>query len=125
MSDMVYRVNLTVKYIIISTIMTVLISSTATSAAFAGGHRLDSSDGGTAKDAQCWVDGYDAGFAQKYDKGRANECEDIPGDQYNASWQYGCVDSGLTEAGCNDMKDNPQNIENHEAPTRREQMSLL
>ena len=49
---------------------------------------------------ECWVDGYDAGFAGKYDKDRANECADIPGDQYNASWSYGCIDSGLTEADC-------------------------
>ena len=27
----------------------------------------------------------------------------------------GCIDSGLTETNCNDIKDNPQNIENHEA----------
>ncbi|MGE5662376.1 MAG: hypothetical protein ACM3X1_09050 [Ignavibacteriales bacterium] len=64
---------------------------------------------------ECWVDGYDAGFAQKYDKDRADECADIPGDQYNASWGYGCIDSGLTEADCNDIKDNPQDIENYEA----------
>jgi hypothetical protein len=62
-----------------------------------------------------WVDGYDAGFAGKYDKDRADECADIPGDQYNASWGYGCIDSGLTEADCNDIKDNPQHIKNHEA----------
>ena len=64
---------------------------------------------------ECWVEGYDAGFAQKYDKDRADECADIPGDQYNASWGYGCIDSGLAEADCNDIKDNPQDIENHEA----------
>jgi len=29
-------------------------------------------------------DGCDAGFAGKYDKDRAQECKDIPGDQYNA-----------------------------------------
>jgi hypothetical protein len=38
----------------------------------------------------------DTGFAQKYDEKRANECKDIPGDQYNASWKYGCIVSGLT-----------------------------
>ncbi|MGH9925363.1 MAG: hypothetical protein ACRD5B_08290, partial [Nitrososphaeraceae archaeon] len=64
---------------------------------------------------ECWVDGYDAGFAGKYDEDRANECADIPGDQYNASWSYGCIDSGLAEADCNDIKNNPQDIENHEA----------
>jgi hypothetical protein len=46
---------------------------------------------------ECWVDGYDAGFAGKYDKDRANECKDIPGDQYNASWGYGCEEAGYME----------------------------
>ena len=62
----------------------------------------------------CWVDGYDAGFAQKYDKDRPDECNDIPGDQYNASWKYGCIDSGLTKIDCNQIKDNPVSLE-HEA----------
>lgn len=56
---------------------------------------------------ECWVDGYDAGFAGKYDKVRADECSDIPGDQYNASWEYGCIDSGLTKTDCDNIKDNP------------------
>ncbi|MGH9982586.1 MAG: hypothetical protein ACRD8W_01360 [Nitrososphaeraceae archaeon] len=55
---------------------------------------------------ECWVDGYDAGFAGKYDEDRANECADIPGDQYNASWGYGCIDSGLTTQDCDDIKEN-------------------
>ena len=63
---------------------------------------------------ECWVDGYDAGFAQKYDKDRADECNDIPGDQYNASWGYGCIDSGLTKIECNQIKDNPVSLE-HES----------
>ncbi len=63
---------------------------------------------------ECWVDGYDAGFAQKYDENRANECKDIPGDQYNASWKYGCIDSGLTKIDCDQIKDDPQDLE-HEA----------
>lgn len=66
---------------------------------YAGGPRGDYSE--TYEDVpgapECWVDGYDAGFAGKYDKDRANECNDIPGDQYNASWDYGCKNSGLTE----------------------------
>ena len=84
---------------------------------YAGGPRLDWDQ--RYEDVpgapECWVDGYDAGFAQKYDEDTANECNDIPGDQYNASWGYGCTDSGLTEANCDDIKNNPQNIENHEA----------
>jgi hypothetical protein len=83
---------------------------------FAGGPRLDYDMAyeDVSGAPECWVDGYDAGFAQKYDKNRADECADIPGDQYNASWGYGCIDSGLTEDNCNDIKDSPQDIENHE-----------
>src|SRR5918996_4216716 len=84
--------------------------------AYAGGPRLDYDEAyaDVPGAPECWVDGYDAGFAGKYDEDRANECADIPGDQYNTSWGYGCIDSGLTEADCNDIKDNPQDIENHE-----------
>ena len=46
---------------------------------------------------ECWVDGYDAGFAGVYDRERAEECNEIPGDQYNASWKYGCDDGGYGE----------------------------
>jgi hypothetical protein len=82
---------------------------------FGSGARMDWSDHYDDYEGapECWVDGYDAGFAGKYDEDRANECANIPGDQYNASWGYGCIDSGLTEADCNDIKDNPQDIENH------------
>ena len=34
--------------------------------------------------------GCDAGFAGMYDKDRANECNDIPGDPYNRSWPFSC-----------------------------------
>jgi hypothetical protein len=37
---------------------------------------------------ECWVDGYDAGFVGKYDKDRAQECKDIPGDQFKSSSIY-------------------------------------
>jgi hypothetical protein len=46
-------------------------------------------------------------LAGKYDIDGANECKDIPGDQYNASWKCGCIDSGLTETECNNIKDHP------------------
>jgi hypothetical protein len=43
---------------------------------FASGPRLDYDE--RYEDVpgapECWVDGYDAGFAQKYDKDRAQEC---------------------------------------------------
>jgi hypothetical protein len=83
---------------------------------YASGPRLDYDE--TYEDVpgapECWVDGYDAGFAQKYDEDKANECNKIPGDQYNASWQYGCINSGLTKTDCDQIKDNPVDIQDHE-----------
>jgi hypothetical protein len=82
--------------------------------AFAGGPRGDYDE--RYEDIpgapECWIDGYDAGFAGKYDIDRANECNDIPGDQYNASWNYGCIDSGLTKIDCDNIKDNPVDVGN-------------
>jgi hypothetical protein len=86
-----------------------ILSIIVTVDAFAGGPRGDYDE--RYEDVpgapECWVDGYDAGFAQKYDKVRADECADIPGNQYNASWNYGCIDSGLTKTDCDIIKDNP------------------
>jgi len=84
---------------------------------YAGGPRLDYDE--RYKDIpgapECWVDGYDAGFAGVYDKDRANECNNILGDEYNRSWPYGCIDSGLTEGECNDIKNDPDDNVNHES----------
>jgi hypothetical protein len=35
---------------------------------YASGIRYDSDEGATAEESRCWVDGYDSGFAGKYDK---------------------------------------------------------
>ena len=40
----------------------------------AGGPRLDYYSDSTKEGAACWVDGYDSGFAGKYDRQRADEC---------------------------------------------------
>jgi len=64
--------------------------------------------------AECWVDGYDAGFAGKYDKDRAQECANIPGNQYNASWGYGCEGAGYMPDECDDFKKGNDNV-NHES----------
>lgn len=76
---------------------------------YASGPRLDYDEryGDIPGALECWVDGYDAGFAGKYNIDRANECKEIPGDQYNASQEYGCTDSGLTKIDCDNIKDNP------------------
>jgi hypothetical protein len=72
-------ITYTLIFIALVMILVIPISSVS-----AGGPRLDSSDGGTAEDAECWVDGYDAGFAGKYDKSRADECVNEGYDEYNS-----------------------------------------
>ena len=54
--------------------------------AYAGGPRLDYDEAYTHIPGapECWADGYDAGFAGKYDKDRAGKCNEIEGDRYNA-----------------------------------------
>lgn len=64
---------------------------------------------------ECWLDGFDAGFAGKYDKDRAKECNHIPGDQYNASWIYGCEGAGYIEEECNDIKKDSNGDISHES----------
>lgn len=45
-----------------------------TSIVSAGGPKLDWPEDSTSEGKDCWVDGYDAGFAVKYDKDRADRC---------------------------------------------------
>ena len=49
---------------------------------YASGIRYDWLDDATAEEADCHVDGYDSGFAGKYDKDRARECIEHS-DNYN------------------------------------------
>ena len=88
-----------------------------TSNVFAGGPRLDYPEDATEEGADCWVDGYDAGFAQKYDQDRADRCAQ-ENDEYNRSWGYACIDSGLTKIDCDQIKDNPVDLE-HESLKER------
>jgi hypothetical protein len=87
---------------------------TTTANVYASGPRLDAPDDATREGFNCWVDGYDAGFAQKYDKDRADECKESGENNYNGSWKYGCIDSGLTKTDCEQIKDNPEDLE-HES----------
>jgi hypothetical protein len=62
----------------------------------------------------CYNDGYEAGFAQKYDGNRANECIN-KGDQYNVGFGYGCIDGGLTKEDCDNVKEeNDSDLGDHE-----------
>jgi hypothetical protein len=98
-------------------VIILLLMVTTISNVYASGPRLDYDE--RYEDVpgapECWVDGYDAGFAGKYIEDRANECADIPGDQYNASWKYGCKDAGYMPNECEGFKNNPVDIEDHEA----------
>jgi len=42
-------------------------------------------------------EGYDSGFAGKYDKEKADRCAQ-ENDEYNRSWGYACRDAGLVKA---------------------------
>ncbi|MGC1135795.1 MAG: hypothetical protein WA941_23425 [Nitrososphaeraceae archaeon] len=84
----------------------------------AGGPRLDYGDDVTEEEADCWVDGYDAGFAGKYDKDKADKCKELGTetgpDQYNSAWGYACKNAGYMPDECENFKNNPIDIQDHE-----------
>jgi hypothetical protein len=80
----------------------------------ATGIRHDSGDDATDEEHGCHIDGYDSGFAGKYDKDRARECIEHD-DNYNQLWAYGCEDSLRTEEECGELINNPVEIEDYEA----------
>ena len=83
-------VNLLKSTVIIGAIViTLLISSVSSSSnVFAGGprHDYDERYEDIQGAPQCWTDGFDDGVNDSYDTDRANECADIPGDQYNRAF---------------------------------------
>ena len=88
--------------------------STVTASVFATGIRGDSAEGATVEEHLCWVNGYDSGFAGKYDSDRAKECIEYD-DQYNFTWAIGCEDSTRSEKECGELINNPVEIEDYEA----------
>ncbi len=82
----------------------------AISNVYAGGPRLDYPSDSTSEGADCWVDGYDAGFAGKYDKARADRCAQ-ENDEYNRSWGYACRDAGYMPDQCEGFKNIPSNLQ--------------
>jgi hypothetical protein len=95
--------------------ITPLLMVATISNVFAGGPRLDYPDDATDEGADYWVDGYDAGFAGKYDEDRANECKSKGDDNYNSAWGYACKDAGYMPDECEGFKNNPVDIQDHEA----------
>lgn len=81
---------------------------------YATGLRHDPGDDATEEEAECFINGYDSGFAGKYDKDRAKECIEHS-DNYNQMWAYGCEDSLRMEEECGDLINNPVEIEDYEA----------
>jgi hypothetical protein len=62
------------------------------SSVYAGGPRLDWFDDSSEKGKDCWVEGWDSGFAGKYDKERADECANEKYDEYNKAWDGACYE---------------------------------
>lgn len=80
--------------------------------AFASGIRGDSDEYATVEESRCWVNGYDSGFAGKYDKTKHDEClENSTNDYYDQTWDIGCEDSTRTEKQCEELKNKPVKIE--------------
>ena len=100
---------------IIITALALLTMMIPITSVYASGPRLDSYDDSTDEGARCWVNGYDSGFAGKYDKNRADECSKEKYDEYNASWDYACRDGGFTVDECNGFRNNPVEIEDYKA----------
>lgn len=92
----------------------VLLITTADVFVYAGGPRLDWPEDSTSEGKDCWVEGYDAGFAGRYDKDRADQCA-LEDDEYNRSWDGACESFPRSEQECTEIMNNPVYIEGHEA----------
>lgn len=88
-------------------VVALLVVLSTTASVYAGGPRLDYPDNATKEGSDCWINGYDAGFAGKYDKNRADECKVNGEDNYNGSWGYACKDAGYMIDECESFKNNP------------------
>jgi hypothetical protein len=62
----------------------------------ATGLRYDWPDDATEEEFDCWINGYDSGFAGKYDSDRARECIEHE-DNYDDLWAFGCKDATFRE----------------------------
>jgi len=75
---------------------------------YAGGPRLDAGEDLTNEQADCYVSGYDAGVANKFNEDRDQECKNLGMDQYSYGWVIGCKYSenpGTTEECENRIND--------------------
>jgi hypothetical protein len=79
-------------------IIPLLLVVAAISNVYAGGPRHDYPENyeDILGAPECWVDGFDAGASNSLNEKRADECADIPGDQYNRGFVGGQI--------CNDLE---------------------
>jgi hypothetical protein len=71
---------------------------------YAGGPRYDYDEAfeNVPGSPECWTDGFDDGANESFDEDRANECADIPGDQYNRAFELAddiCFNEKLDDDG--------------------------
>ena len=90
-----------------------MLAITTTANVYAGGPRFDYPDPGTQEEADCWIDGYESGFGEKYDNERASDCYENGDDAYNESWDFACMDTTRTEKECNDIRNNPVQVQDY------------
>jgi hypothetical protein len=109
----VYRMSMTLKLGVIVFALVIILAIPISNVS-ATGVRVDSGDDATQEEHDCWINGYDSGFAGKYDRDRARECIDHS-DNYNHMWAYGCEDALRTEEECGNLINNPVEIEDFEA----------
>jgi hypothetical protein len=82
-----------------------VFTSISTLNVYAGGPRDDYPGDATDDEADCWVNGYDDGFAGIYDADRGSECEKIGDDNYDYLWNIGCRDAGFHPRECENIRD--------------------
>jgi hypothetical protein len=78
---------------------------------YTGGPRGDSPENASEEVYDCWANGFDSGFAGKYDSDRASWCYEKGDDAYNDVWDVGCKYGSHIEEECNDIRNNPVEIE--------------
>lgn len=111
--------------VIIGTIVITLLINSASNV-FAGGPRGDGPEDSTPEADACWINGYDSGFAGKFDKDRNDECQN-EGEEgenyYTFAWAIGCEDgdhnttrttTGRSVWECVKIMNNPVEIDDYE-----------
>jgi hypothetical protein len=81
---------------------------------YAGGPRFDAGDDLTNDQADCYVNGYDAGTANLFNKDRDQECKDLGRDQYVDGWLIGCRYSAIGDHDrekCKDMMNDAESTD--------------